>query len=112
MHVTLPKIQGRRGRIHQSSREQPYRRRFRQRHRFADIPSFKNLLINFAVTLVAGDLRFDAQVCQRIGSIEGGKFFLNGLFRTLKGHRLALHQQLRSAEGLLLSELEGRAMDG
>ena len=53
-------------------------------------------------------MRFDAQVCQRIGSIEGGKFFLNGLFRTLKGHRLALHQQLRSAEGLLLSELEGQ----
>lgn len=53
-------------------------------------------------------MRFDAQVCQRIGSIEGGKFFLNGLFCTLKGHRLALHQQLRSAEGLLLSELEGQ----
>ena len=57
-------------------------------------------------------MRFDAQVCQRIGSIEGGKFFLNGLFRTLKGHRLALHQQLRSAEGLLLSELEGQGDRG
>ena len=72
----------------------------------------QNLLINFAVTLVAGDLRFDAQVRKCIGSIKGGKFFLDGLFRTLEGHRLALHQQLCSAEGLLLSELEGQGDGG
>ena len=72
----------------------------------------QNLLINFAVTLVAGDLRFDAQVRQCIGSIEGGKFFFDGLFCTLEGHRLALHQQLCSAKGLLLSELEGQGDGG
>ena len=72
----------------------------------------QNLLINFAVTLVAGNLRFDAQVRQRVGSIEGGKFFLDGFFRTLEGHRLALHQQLCSAEGLLFSELEGQGDGG
>lgn len=53
-------------------------------------------------------MRFDAQVRQRVGSIEGGKFFLDGLFRTLEGHRLAAHQQLCSAKGLLLSEFEGQ----